>query len=130
MRALGVALVAVSALSVFMALWQAVRERRTDLAMLRMLGAGPGKLAGLLMAEALWLAVKATVLGLLLAQGLMVGLPWLMPTESAGLLASAGWPAELWAVPAVAVGVALLAAALPAWGAYRVDVAHLLQAQG
>ncbi|MBY0467168.1 MAG: ABC transporter permease, partial [Burkholderiales bacterium] len=68
LRALGVTLVGVAALSVFMALWQAVRERRADLAMLRMLGAGPGKLAGLLLTEALWLAALACVLGLALAQ--------------------------------------------------------------
>ena len=129
LRALGVTLVLVSALSVFMALWQAVRERRADLAMLRMLGAGPARLAGLLLAEALWLAAVATVLGLSLAQGLMAGLPALMPAESAGLVATATWPDELWAVPALAAGVALLAAALPAWGAYRVDVAHLLHSQ-
>jgi ABC-type lipoprotein release transport system permease subunit len=35
---------------------------------------------------------------------------------------------ELWAVPALAFAVALAAAALPAWGAYRVDVAQLLNA--
>jgi putative ABC transport system permease protein len=128
LRALAVALVSVAALSVFMALWQAVRERRADLAMLRMLGAGPGKLAGLLLAEALWLAALACVLGLALAQGLMAGLPLLMPTESAGLVAATAWPVELWAVPALAFAVALAAAALPAWGAYRVDVAQLLNA--
>ena len=128
LRALGVALVGVAALSVFMALWQAVRERRADLAMLRMLGAGPGKLAGLLLAEALWLAALACVLGLALAQGLMAGLPLLMPTESAGLVAATAWPVDLWAVPALAFAVAVAAAALPAWGAYRVDVAQLLNA--
>lgn len=128
LRALAVALVGVAALSVFMALWQAVRERRADLAMLRMLGAGPGKLAGLLLAEALWLAALACVLGLALAQCLMAGLPLMMPTESAGLVAATAWPEELWTVPALAFAVAVAAAALPAWGAYRVDVAQLLNA--
>jgi len=128
LRALAVALVAVAGLSVFLALWQAVRERRADLALLRLLGAGPRKVAGLLLAEALWLAFLACGLGLLLAQGLMTALPLLMPPEAAGLVASHRWPLQLWGVPALALGVALLAAALPAWGAYRVDVAHLLNA--
>lgn len=39
LRAFGGVLLAVAALSVFIALWNAVRERRADLAMLRMLGA-------------------------------------------------------------------------------------------
>ncbi len=126
LRALAATLLAVAGLSVFMALWQAVRERRADLAMLRMLGAGPFKLAMLLLAEAMWLATLACVLGLLLAQGLMAALPLLMPTEAAGLVATSGWPPQLWAVPALALGVAVLAAVLPAWGAYRVNVARLL----
>jgi putative ABC transport system permease protein len=68
------------------------------------------------------------VLGLALAQGLMAGLPLIMQTEATGLVAQGGWSAHLWAVPALAVAVAVLAAALPAWGAYRVDVARLLNA--
>lgn len=49
LRAFGGVLLAVAALSVFIALWNAVRERRADLAMLRMLGAPPGRVAGLVL---------------------------------------------------------------------------------
>ena len=135
LQAMGAALLGVAGLSVFMALWQAVRERRADLAMLRMLGAGPWRLAALLLAESLWLATLACVLGLALAQGLMVALPWLLQAEAAGLVAGpagqgawpGAWPGVLWSVPALALVVALLSAALPAWGAYRADVATLLR---
>lgn len=128
LQALAATLLAVAGLGVFMALWQAVRERRSDLAMLRLLGAGPAQLAALLLAEALWLAALACVLGLALAQVLVAALPWLLPTEAASLVASNGWSSPLWAVPALALGVAVLAALLPAWGAYRVDVSRLLAA--
>lgn len=126
LRALAATLLAVAGLSVFMALWQAVRERRADLALLRLLGAGPFKLAALLLAEALWLATLACGLGLLLAQGLVAALPLLLPTEAAGLVAHRAWPPQLWMVPGLALGIAVLAAALPAWGAYRADVSRLL----
>lgn len=126
LRALAATLLAVAGLSVFMALWQAVRERRADLALLRLLGAGPFKLAALLLAEALWLATLACGLGLLLAQGLVAALPLLLPTEAAGLVAHRAWPPQLWVVPGLALGIAVLAAALPAWGAYRADVSRLL----
>ena len=53
LRAFGGVLLGVAALSVFIALWNAVRERRTALAMLRMLGAPPGRVAGLVLCEAL-----------------------------------------------------------------------------
>jgi putative ABC transport system permease protein len=37
------------------------------------------------------------------------------------------WPPALWLVPAMALGVAVVSALLPAWGAYRVGVLELLQ---
>ena len=126
LRAFGGVLLAVAALSVFIALWNAVRERRADLAMLRMLGAPPGRVAGLVLWEALWLAAMASVLGLLLGHGLAHGLGWVLQAQ--GLLPVTGliWlPAEA-GVPLMAAGVAALAALLPAMQAYRTDVADLL----
>jgi putative ABC transport system permease protein len=125
-RGLGAVLLCVAALSVFIALWNAVRERRADLAMLRMLGAPPWKVSGLLLCEALWLATLACALGLLAAHGMVavVG-DMLMAGQS---LAITGWQwvdSEAW-VPVVALGVALLAAGLPALGAYRLNVLQLM----
>jgi putative ABC transport system permease protein len=126
LQGLGSVLLAVAGLSVFIALWGAVRERRADMAMLRMLGAPPHRLGALLLLEALWLALLACAGALLLAQGLglLAGDLW---AAGQGLIVDPWhWPAALWSVPALALGVALLAAALPAWSAYRVDVAALL----
>ena len=119
-------LLAVAALSVFIALWNAVRERRADLAMLRMLGAPPGRVAGLVLWEALWLAALASILGLLLGHGLAQALGWALQAQ--GLLPVTGW---IWlsaeaGVPLLAAGVAAVAALLPAMQAYRTDVADLL----
>ncbi|GAB2535118.1 ABC transporter permease [Simplicispira piscis] len=126
LRAMGGALLAVAALSVFIALWNAVRERRADIAMLRMLGAPPGRVAGLLLCEALWLALLASSLGLLLGHGLAELLGRVLQAQ--GLLPVTGlrWlPAEA-GVPLLAVAVAMLAALAPALQAYRSDVADLL----
>jgi putative ABC transport system permease protein len=128
-QGLGVVLLAVAALSVFIALWSAVRERRGDLAMLRMLGASPLKVGALLLCEALWLAVLACALGLLAAHGLTALLGGLLMAEQS--LAISGWQwvhTEVW-VPVLALGVALLAAGLPTWSAYRLDVMQLLNSR-
>ncbi len=127
MRALAGVLLLTAGLSVFIALWGAVRERRADLALLRMLGASPGRVAALLLCEALWLAVLATGLGLLAGQGLVAGLGWLLKMDQSVLIGGWAWPAALWSVPALAFGVAAFAALLPALGAYRVSVFELLQ---
>ena len=126
LRAFGGVLLGVAALSVFIALWNAVRERRADLAMLRMLGAPPARVGGLLLCEALWLALLASVLGLAMGHLLAEGVGRLLAAQNAMPVTGALWLPGEWAVPGLAVGLALIAALLPAIQAYRVDVAELL----
>jgi putative ABC transport system permease protein len=129
LKALGGVLLLTAGLSVFIALWSAVRERRPDLALLRMLGAPPTKIAGLLLLEALWLALLACLLGVLAGQGLMALTAWALEAEKSLLIGALVWPSELLVVPVLAVGVALAASALPALEAYRVSVFELLQSR-
>jgi putative ABC transport system permease protein len=129
LRAFAGVLLLTAGLSVFIALWSAVRERRSDLALLRMLGASPAKVATLLLSEALWLGLVASVLGLLLGQGFTAALAWLLQMDNSLLIGGMVWPFALWVVPALALGVSLLSALLPAIGAYRVSVLELLQSR-
>lgn len=129
LKAVSGVLLLTAGLSVFIALWSAVRERRADLALLRMLGAPPLKIAGLLLCEALWLAVLACVLGVLAGQGLMAVLAWALQLDKSVSLGLWVWPAELTLVPVLALGVAGGASLLPAWEAYRVNVFELLQSR-
>ncbi len=128
LKALSGVLLLTAGLSVFVAMWTSVRERRADLALLRMLGAPPQRVAGLLLCEALWLAALATGLGLLLGQAAAVGLGSLLQLEKSFMI-SVSWPAELWLVPALAAGVALGSALLPVREAYRIRVLELLQSR-
>ena len=129
LRAFAGMLLLTAGLSVFIALWNAVRERRGDLALLRMLGAPPGRIAALLLTEALWLGLMAALLGLALGQCFVLALGWLLGLDQSLLLNGALWPAELLWVPSLALGVSLGAALLPALGAYRSNVFELLQSQ-
>lgn len=127
LQALAGVLLLTAALSVFLALWTAVRERRADLALLRMLGAPPRQVAALLLTEALWLGLMAAVLGLLLGQGLMALLGRWLALDQSLLIGGLAWPPALGWVPAVALAVSLVSAILPALGAFRVSVHELLQ---
>ena len=129
LRAFAGMLLLTAGLSVFIALWNAVRERRGDLALLRMLGAPPGRIAALLLTEALWLGLMAALLGLALGQCFVLALGWMLGLDQSLLLNGALWPAALLWVPALALGVSLGAALLPALGAYRSDVLELLQSR-
>jgi putative ABC transport system permease protein len=127
LRGFGVVLLLTAGLSVFIALWNAVRERRADLAMLRMLGASPQKVAGLLVCEALWLALLASILGIFLGHLLTGAVGYLLQAEKSLPVSGFIWLVEEWAIPAAAALVAVLAALMPAMAAYRVDVQSLLK---
>lgn len=129
LRAFAGVLLLTAGLSVFIALWSAVRERSGDLALLRMLGAPPAKVAALLLSEALWLGLLAAVLGLLLGQGFTAGLAWLLRLDNSLLIGGMAWPHELVWVPCLALGVSLVSALLPTLAAYRVSVLSLLQSR-
>ena len=127
LRGFGAVLLLTAGLSVFIALWNAVRERRADLAMLRMLGASPAKVAGLLVCEALWLAILASVVGIV-GGHLLTGLVGSMLQAERSLPVSGWiWLPEEWVIPTAAALVAVVAALLPAVAAYRVDVHTLLK---
>jgi putative ABC transport system permease protein len=129
LRAFAGVLLLTAGLSVFIALWNAVRERRADLALLRMLGAPPSKVATLLLAEALWLGLLAAGLGLAGGQALAALIGWLLQLDNSLLIGGLVWPPELLVVPCMALGVSLVAAILPTLGAYRVSVLELLQSR-
>ncbi|OWW18880.1 ABC transporter permease [Noviherbaspirillum denitrificans] len=115
-----------AALSMFVALYSALEERKTDLAILRTLGAPPRKLLSLLLVEGLLLASAGAALGWLAGHA---ALEILGRTMSDGQnLTLDGWhvaQAEAWLVP-VALAIGFTAALLPALRAYRTDIATTL----
>lgn len=129
LRAFVGVLLLTAGLSVFIALWSAVRERQADLALLRLLGAPPRRLAALLVCESLWLALLAALLGLALGQTFVALLGWFLQLDTSLLVGGFVWPLVLWWVPTLALLVSVAAALLPALAAYRLDVLALLQAR-
>lgn len=126
LRGFALVLMFSAGLSVFIALYNALNDRRYDLAIMRTLGAAPGRLLLLLLCEGLLLAAMGAALGLVLGHGLAEVLGRAL--QAAQQVEITGWawvPEELWVV-ALALGVGVLAALLPAWRAYRTDIAGTL----
>ena len=127
LRGFGVLLLLVAGLSVFIALYHAVREREPDLAMMRMLGAPPARVAALVAAEALCLAAIGAVAGLLIGHGLTALLGYYLQADRSLAITGAWWSVSTPGLAAMAALLALAAAAIPAWRASRLDVTLLLQ---
>ena len=127
LRGFGLLLVLVAGASVFIALYHAVREREPDLAMMRMLGASRTRIAWVVLLETLSLATLGLLLGLGLGHGLTEVLGRMLAAQHAMPVSGWWWSAQTLYLVAGTYGLAVLAAALPAWRAARLDVTRLLQ---
>jgi putative ABC transport system permease protein len=128
LQGFGVVLLLAAAASVFVGLVHAVREREPDLAMLRMLGAPPQRVAALVLAEALLLALLGAFIGLALGQGLTALLGWELARQRSLHVTGWWWSAQQAWLLAGTLVLAGAAAAWPAWRALRLDVSRLMQA--
>jgi putative ABC transport system permease protein len=109
----------------------AVRERRTEIAVLKTLGFRSGQVMGLVVAESLLIAILGAALGIGGSQGLL----WLFSHAPVIRNALAGFGLSALSLrPLVALlglGVALflglLAGFVPAFGAYRAKITDMLR---
>lgn len=126
LRGFALVLILSAGLSVFIALYNALEERRYDLAIMRALGATPRRLMALLLFEGLLLAVIGAVIGLILGHLLTELLGFALKRANQPEVTGWVWhPGELWLI-VLAVVVGVVAALLPAWRAYRADIAGTL----
>jgi putative ABC transport system permease protein len=126
---LGLLLIATAGLSVFIALSNAMQERRYDLAVMRTLGASRAQLFTQPLLEALLLAGTGALLGILLGHVVAEAVGHFLPEgRNMGLSGLTWLPQELY-VLILALLVGLVAALLPAIQAYRTDIAALLAAR-
>ncbi|MBV8938744.1 MAG: FtsX-like permease family protein [Alphaproteobacteria bacterium] len=126
LEALGGLLILLAGFGVFAGLYNAMDERRYDLALLRSFGARPTRLFALTLTESAMIALLGCVLGLALGH-LCTHLAgaWLASSRHLRLTGAILLPEEAWLVLS-AFALAAFAAALPALRAYRTDVFHTL----
>lgn len=125
---LAMVIVFVSALSVFIALFSSLKERKYELALMRVSGASRGTLFLLLILEGVVLAGLGCFLGLLLSHGAMNLLSGYL--EETYRYPFTGWlflKEEFWLI-LVALGIGFMAALIPAVQASKADISETLTA--
>jgi putative ABC transport system permease protein len=125
-RAFGWLLLGMAALSIFVALAQALSDRQRELALMRLLGAAPSRLFALLLIEGTVLTALGVALGLATGHlGLSLAGGWLAPRGELALTGADFDTMEI-VYAAIAILLGALAALLPAWRASRTPVAATL----
>jgi putative ABC transport system permease protein len=125
-RAFAGILIASAAISVFVALYNALRERRYDLAIFRTLGASRRKLMGFIVAEGVILATVGSAIGIALGHLMTEGLGMLLAANRQVEITGWYWLHYEWWLLGLGAVLGLIAALVPAAFAYRTDIARTL----
>jgi putative ABC transport system permease protein len=126
LRALALLIVVVSGLSIFIALFNSLKERKYELALMRVMGAGRGKLFSLIVLEGLLLSFIGFIVGIVLSHLAMQALAGRMSDAYRYSFTGITWLKEEWYLLVGALIIGFLAAIIPALTAYRVDISRTL----
>lgn len=115
-------LIALAGFGIFAGLYDAMNERRYDLALMRSFGARPGKLFALMMTESLVVSLFGAAVGVVTGHLLVQGIAtWLANTKHILMTGRLFLAEEAWLLP-VSLAVGALAALLPAVRVYPIDI--------
>ncbi|WP_369799732.1 ABC transporter permease [Pedobacter sp. BMA] len=118
----------ISGLSIFISLYNSMKERKYDLAIMRCLGASKFKLFFLVLMESLQLTVAGAIVGILIGHGSLYVIGFFQEAAQAKLNGFYFMTDELYLLLAgIVIGV--LAALLPAFQVFKVDIAKTLTSE-
>jgi putative ABC transport system permease protein len=119
-------LILISALSIFIALYNSLKERRYDMAVMRTMGASRTKLLVSILTEGGLLTMLGSIMGLLLGHGVLIILSGVIEqTQKAGITGFIFYSEE-WIILGGSLLLGLLCALIPAVQAYRTDISRVL----
>lgn len=125
LQVLAYVIMLMAALSVFISLYNALKSRKYDLAIMRTLGASQGKLFGIVIAEGILLTFVGAIVGILIGHIAV----YLIGTSTGGtatlletlvLLPQEGW------LLLIGVAIGFVAAVIPAVKAYKTSISQTL----
>ncbi|UKJ06613.1 ABC transporter permease [Solitalea lacus] len=118
-------IIIISIFSVFISLYNSLKDRKYDLAIIRTMGAPRSKVFMLIITEGLLLAIIATVIGLLWSHGALEIIGSYQEAEQTKLTGKA-FVKDEWKLIIGGLIVGIIAAIIPAIQAYRTDISKTL----
>jgi len=115
----------IAAISVFVNLYNSLKERNYDLAIMRTLGASRGKLFFIIISEGVMLTIAGTILGIALGHLALQIIGYYQESNQAKLTGLVVLKAEIYLfVSGLAIGI--FASIIPAIQAYRANISNIL----
>lgn len=119
-------LIVISALSIFIALYNSLKERRYDLAIMRSMGATRVKVFVTILLEGAMLTLSGTVFGLLLGHGTILILAGFVEEMQKGGISGVVIYAEEWIILSGSLVLGVMCSLIPAVQAHRTDISKVL----
>lgn len=126
LRVLALVIIGVSGLSIFISLFGSLRERRYELALMRVMGASPFRLMALILSEGVITALMGYALGMALSHFGMEIMARFMQDEYRYTFSGLTFLHEEAWLLAGALGIGIVAALIPAVQAARTDISTTL----
>ena len=126
LQGLAIVIIIIAGLGIFIALFNSLKERKYDLAVMRTLGASSWQLFLHIVLEGVILTILGAVVGIAIGHLFLVILVMQNDQGAISTLSAAVFlKEELW-ILGYAVIVGILASLIPAWNAYQTDIAKQL----
>jgi len=126
LRGFAFVLIFISALSIFIALYNSLKERQYDLAIMRAMGAGRGKLLASILLEGSMLTLMGSVAGLMMGHAVLWAFTqWVEESQKAGIAAGVFYTDEIYILGGSLV-LGVICSLIPAIQAYRTDIHKVL----
>jgi putative ABC transport system permease protein len=126
LKGLALALVVIAGLSIFIALYNSLKERKYDLAILRTLGASRGQLVALVFLEGISLTILGAIFGIAFGHGFLAIIVEFTSQEIVSLVDPWIFLPEEGLIFGYALAVGIIASLIPAWSAYQTSIAKQL----
>jgi putative ABC transport system permease protein len=122
LKTFGWYLIILSGFGIFVALYNAMSERKYDLALMRSFGASKKKLFNLIIIEGVIISLLGVLIGLALGHGLVdLASIWLAQTKHISITGKVFLNDEIWLIIASLI-VGVVASILPAIKVYKIDI--------
>ena len=126
LKAFAAIIIIIAGLSIFISLYNALKDRKYDLAIMRSLGASRTKLFFHVILEGVIITILGGVLGFILGHGLTEFLAGLYEKSDDIGLTGMVFVNQEWIVVFISLGIGVFASLIPAVNAYKTDISEVL----